>query len=165
MPDWFWTSINWLLQNLLWEVMLALATAIGLTAAVQKGLGKLPSAKSTFWFGGSVFVVALMFFTAMIWRPIPVPELHPRVNWVAYGGHVSTDIERHPLVTVAMTVSNTGLLPSIADDWTIEAMIDGRKYEGEMQAIPTQFILGISGEPYELVYLNSSLMDRLWGYC
>jgi hypothetical protein len=161
MPDWF----TWMVEHIVgaavgeigWVAVMSLASAIGLTALVHQGFKLLPTRSQMLWFGGMSFVISGLVFYAITARPIPVPELHPEINFVAYGGENPNEKEKIAYAVLAITITNTGL-PSIANGWVVEATLDGQKYTADLQAIPDRMILGVGSD--RIAYVGSSLADR-----
>jgi hypothetical protein len=161
LPDWF--TFSWVVQQIVgaavgeagWLVAMSAASAIGLTTLLHQALGLLPTKRDMLWFGGMSFIISGLVFYAVTARPTSVPELHPDINFVAYGGEKPDERDKVPYA--ALGITNTGL-PSIANGWIVEATSDGQKHTGDLQAVPDRMVLGLGAD--RITYVNSSLADR-----
>jgi hypothetical protein len=156
LPD--WVTWSWVGQQIagaiVGEIFLSIVATIGLAAAIRNGFGRLSTFREALGFSVPIFVVSLVFVHALL---ATAPELHPEINFVAYGGENPNEKEKVSYVALAVSIANTGL-PSIANGWTVEATLDGQKYMGDLQAVPDRMTLGLGSD--RIVYVNSSLMDR-----
>jgi hypothetical protein len=154
-----WTIIEWVIGHLLWEAVLSLAAALGVTTALKRGLGLLPSLASTLWFGGSMFVAFLAIVYAISWKSsLGIPDLRAEINWIVYAGEVPPNPKQNPVLAVAVTITNAGT-PSIANGWSFDALIDGHKYVGALNAVPDEFAIAAKDNS-KTIFLGASLMDR-----
>jgi hypothetical protein len=167
MPD-ISSAFGWFLsqaaQQLLWELALGTAAALGLTAAVRRGFGRLQQNKELFWFFGSALVVMLTLFSALTYRPSVKPDLIARVEQATVTS-ASAASERS-MVTFIVSITNAGYMQSIARNFRASADVNGNIHDGTVVGIIDEFAINNSPNSKALVYKeDEALYNRANANC
>jgi hypothetical protein len=144
-------------QQVLWQVALSIAAALGLTAAAQRGLGLLSDRKQTVWFASSIFVVAFLFFFA-VWRTA-TPNLQGSILFISADGQMADKSNVPGPLSLAATITNIGGMQSIVRDWRLTATADGHVYEGQPFAVSEIVNIGDRGGT-TATYFHANLVEH-----
>ncbi len=126
--------LEWVIQNLAWEVICSLVFSIMATALFRNALNMLTDNKQVIWFFGCSFVG--MFALAILFgrgQATAKPNLDAHIESFMWGGAPPNPL-KSPVFIIA-SIKNTGSMDSIANGYKIILNIGGRSYTGALEAL------------------------------
>jgi hypothetical protein len=131
----------------------SLIVAIGATTVVKVVFDKLKENKETFTFLAMSFVVVLALCYLIAAKP-QQPILAGTIQSIATGG-LSNDA-KDTVAIVSMSIMNSGTMPSIPRNWTVQAVINGQTYTPSFVPMPKTFTFNLPeagpNSPKAIVY-------------